>query len=161
MTMLCRVATGIGGGVLGAAAMAALQFPLRGWLRRKSTPGPLSDSGIGFQAAFRLPEPTSVTAERLFGPSTLTAEHPVASALIMHAGFGASAGLLYALLVPDGAVFTVAFAVVLWLGAAEGVLPIAGLTKPARRSSVAVQALGLGEHILYACLLRQARRACA
>jgi hypothetical protein len=158
MTMLRRVVTGIAGGVLGAGAMAALQFPLRAWLRRTSTPGVLADSGIGFQAAFRLPEPTVVTAQRLFFGNDFPVEHPLASALTVHAGFGASAGLFYACCVPDGVLPALAFAVALWLGATEGVLPMLALTKTPRRSSVAIQAFGLGEHILYACLLYRVRR---
>ncbi len=158
--MLCRVVTGFAGGVLGAAAMAALQFPLRAWLRRTGSPGALADSGIGFQAAFRLPDPTAATAQRLFRRSTYPREHPLASALIVHAGFGASAGLFYACFVPEGKAFTLAFALVLWLGATEVALPTLRLTKPARRSSLGIQAFGLGEHVLYACLLHQARRAC-
>jgi len=158
MAMLCRVVTGIAGGVLGAGAMAALQIPLRGWLRRKGTPGALADSGIGFQAAFRLPEPTAVTAQRLLWRSTFGLEHPLASALMVHAGFGASAGLFYACFVPRGIALALGFGVVLWLGATEGVLPRLKLTKTARRSSVEIQAFGLGEHLLYACLLHQVRR---
>ena len=159
MAMLRRVAAGIAGGVLGAGAMAALQFPLRAWLRGTSTPGVLADSGIGFQAAFRLPEPTVVTAQRLFCGSDFPVEHPLASALTVHAGFGASAGLFYSCCVPDGLVSPLAFAVALWLGATEAVLPMLGLTNTPRRSSVGIQAFGLGEHVLYAYLLHQVRRA--
>jgi hypothetical protein len=160
MTTVRHVVTGIAGGVLGAGAMAALQVPLRAWLRRRSTPGVLADAGIGFQAAFRLPDPTALTAQRLGWRSDSAVVHPLAPALAVHAGFGASAGFFYASCVPDGLVPTIAFAVALWLGATEAVLPMLGLTKTPRRSSVAIQAFGLGEHVLYAFSLQQARRGC-
>jgi hypothetical protein len=161
MGMLCRVVTGIAGGVLGAGAMVAMQFPLRAWLRRTSTPGTLADSGLGFQGTYRLPDPSAITAQRYIWRSHFPHEHPLASALIVHAGFGVSAGIIYGCFVPDGVVFTLPFALVLWVGATEVMLPALGLTKTARRSSVQIQAFGLGEHILYAYVLHQTRRVCA
>lgn len=150
---------GFAGGVLGAGLMAILQFALRPYLRRQCTPGWIPDSGIGFQALFRMPEPTSLTARRLLPNRCETAVSPMVAAFIVHAAFGALGGIFYARLLhpqfPSQKSVALGFGAVLWCGATEIVLPLLSLSRPPARSSLAIQLFGLAEHFLYSLTVQQ------
>jgi hypothetical protein len=150
---------GLAGGILGAGLMALLQLPLRPWLRRESTPGWMPDAGIGFQAVFRMPEPTSLTARRLLPHSSETAVSPMVAAFVVHGAFGALSGAFYASVLhrrfPSQKSIALGFGAVLWCGATEIVLPLLSLSRPPARSSLAIQLFGLAEHFIYSLAVQQ------
>jgi hypothetical protein len=153
---------GAAGGIMGAAVMVVLQLALRPYLRRRCTPGWLPDAGIGFQAAFRMPDPTSLTARHLAPHNSERAIPPLASAYSVHAVFGGLAGATYSCAVyrffPLQKTLALGFGAILWLGATEIVLPLLSLSRLPTRSSITIQLFGLGEHLLYALTVQQSCR---
>ncbi len=152
---LTRGLAGVTGGVLGAGLMAAAQLTARQPLRRVATPGPVADSGIGFQAGFRIPEPAMEAAKRFLRLGQFAIRRPVFSSLSVHAAFGALAGFVQAEVAPRGPGFAVVFGGALWLLGTEIALPALRLTKTPKNSSSQIQAFGLAEHLLYAVVVDQ------
>jgi hypothetical protein len=154
---------GLAGGILGAGLMALLQLALRPYLRRRCTPGWIPDAGIGFQAVFRMPEPSSLTARRLLPHSSETAISPMVAAFVVHAAFGALSGIFYTCVLhkrfPFQKSVALGFGAVLWCGATELVLPLLSLSRPPTRSSLAIQLFGLAEHLVYSLTVQQTCRA--
>jgi hypothetical protein len=150
---------GLAGGILGAGLMALLQLALRPYLRRQCTPGWIPDAGIGFQAVFRMPEPTSLTARRLLPHSSENAVSPMVAAFVVHGAFGALAGAFYASVLyrsfPFQKSVALGFGAVLWCGATELALPLLSLSRPPARSSLAIQLFGLAEHLVYSLTVHQ------
>lgn len=156
---VATVIWGAAAGVAGAGAMAVLQLPLRRYLRCTSRRGSLADSGIGFQAVFRMPDPTTLTAYRALLRKPEDVKQSLTDALIVHAGFGAGAGAFYACfvrrLLRQRMAGSLAFGAVLWASATELALPLLSLSKPPSESSTAIQLFGLGEHLLYSLILEE------
>ena len=154
---------GVAGGILGAGLMAFLQLALRPYLRRRCTPGWMPDAGIGYQAMFRMPEPTSLTARHLLPRSSEDAVSPTVSAFVVHAAFGALCGAFYTSILPARFALqksvALAFGAVLWCGATEVVLPLLSLSRSPAHSSRAIQLFGLAEHLVYSLTLQQVCRA--
>jgi hypothetical protein len=142
---------GVAGGLAGAAVMAALQYAMRSWLRRKCSRTGRPDAGIGFQALFRQPDPASLAASRVCSRAD---KSRLGSAAIVHAGFSILGGLAYFRLRAPfhdaPSLFAFRFGFALWMGATEIALPAFALSRTPRASSLSVQLFGLGAHVAYA-----------
>lgn len=128
--------------------MVGGQTLLRPWLRRVCRGPGLADSGIGFQGAFRMPEPASTTAQQILSGTTFPLKHPLVYSLAVHITFGASAGIAMSV-VPRGYIYALGYGTVLWFCATEIALPALRLTRWPKDSSRMVQIFGLIEHMIF------------
>jgi uncharacterized membrane protein YagU involved in acid resistance len=121
----------------------------------------LPDSGLGFQAMFRPDGPVKRAAMK-FVQSDRSGIPGLPTAVVLHGMFGTSAGVAYAIATsrrPEiqfarGAIFGVG----LWVLAAQVGLPMLSLSQTPARSSIRIQAFGLGLHIVYGICVEGACR---
>jgi hypothetical protein len=145
-----KAASGAIGGLLGSAMMVLLEVIFRKTLVRWEDH--LPDSGLGFQAVFRPDGPVKRAAIKFLQNDR--SEIPgFPTAVVLHGIFGATAGSAYAIATcrrPE-IQFTRAalFGVGLWVLAAQTGLPLLSLSQTPARSSIRIQAVGLGLHIAY------------
>ena len=154
-----KAASGAIGGLLGSAMMVLLEVVFRKKLVRWEDPIP--DSGLGFQAVFRPDGPVKRAAIKYLQDDR--SEIPgFPTAVVLHGIFGATAGSAYAIATcrrPETQFTRAAlFGVGLWVLAAQVGLPVLSLSQTPARSSIRIQAFGLGLHIVYGICVEEACR---